>query len=320
MPEVDKIISTSKTGVSIVHIDLKDQISVLEPVWQDLRNKMDDVRPELPEGTVGPIVNDDYGLTAIATIALWSDGFSLAEMREVARDTRDDLYTLSGIKKVEIFGIQEERIFIEVENAKMAQLGINPITIVRTLQAQNIILPGGNFNVDGQNVTIEPSGNFNDVNAIQSVFVPVPGTDEVIPLRDLAKISRGYVDPAEKPVYFNGRPAVILSVSITEGVNSVEFGARLSRKIKEIEQSLPLGYVLEYATYQPTLVQRAVDGAVNNAVVHKHAERDYHGRNGHPLHFDVQQPHNDQPKQHCQRNERADYQAGSDSQEYHDDN
>ena len=135
---------------------------------------------------------------------------------------------------------------------------------IETLRAQNIILPGGEINADGQNVVIEPSGDFNAVEEIESVIVPIPGTQEVTPLRDLVTITRGYVDPPEAPVYFNGHPAIILSVSILDGVNSVAFGESLTRRMKEIEQTLPIGYVLEYATYQPDLVETAVNGAVNN--------------------------------------------------------
>lgn len=262
--EVDEITSDSKTGASIVHVILKDQVYDLEPVWQDLRNKMDDVVPDLPGGTVGPFVEDEYGLTAVATIALWADGFSLAEMRDVARDTRDRLYTLKGIRKVELYGIQEERIYLEFSNSKLSQYGLTPDVISRTLRERNIILPGGKIEVLGQEIIVEPSGNFNQVSEIESVMLPIPGTQEVTPLRDVVKVIRSYVDPPDRPVYFNGRPAIVLSISIMDGVNSVEFGERLNRRIAELEQGLPIGYRFEYATYQPDLVQIAVNGAVNN--------------------------------------------------------
>lgn len=264
--EVDYIKSDSKTGISILHVVVKDEITDLEPVWGDLRDKMDDVKSELPDGTIGPLVNDEFGLTSVATIALWSDGFSLSEMREVARSTRDRLYALDGIRKVELFGIQGERIFLELSNVKMAQFGVSPGVVISTLQAQNIILPGGEIDAEGQVVIVEPSGNFDDVAAIESVIISIPGTDRVTPLRDLMTVTRGYVDPPDRPVYFNGHQAIVLSISILEGVNSVGFGERLTRKIKEIEQTLPIGYVLQYATYQPDLVEKAVNGAVSNLV------------------------------------------------------
>lgn len=264
IPEVKEIKSDSKTGVSIVHVIGRDDVKDIESVWQDLRNKMDDIRPQLPSGTIGPFVNDEFGLTAIATIALWADGFSLAEMRDVARNTRDRLYALKGIEKVELFGIQEERIYLEVSNTKLAQLGISPLVIVSTLQRQNIILPGGKVVISGREIIVEPSGNFNDVAEIQSVILKIPGSDRVTPLRDIVKIKRGYVDPPEGPVYFNGRPAIVISVSVQDGTNAVEFGERLTNRVKQIEGSLPFGYFLEFATYQPELIEIAVEGAVNN--------------------------------------------------------
>ena len=185
-------------------------------------------------------------------------------MRQVARDTRDRLYELKGIQKVELFGIQDERVYLELSNSKLAMLGITPQVISRTLIEQNILLPGGKANVFGQEIIIEPSGNFNDVGEIESVMIPIPGTDKVTPLRDLVTIIRDYVDPPEQPVYFNGHPAIILSVSIMEGVNSVEFGKHLTHKIKTIEQTLPIGYKFEYATFQPDLVEIAVNGAITN--------------------------------------------------------
>ena len=262
--EVDEITSDSKTGVSIVHVVARDEIPDVDAVWQELRNKMDDVKSELPSGTVGPVVNDEFGLTAIATIALWADGFTLAEMWEVARDLRDRLYTVAGVRKIEIFGIQEERIYLELDNAQLAQLGMSPSVIVQTLIQQNIILPGGRINASQQEIIAEPSGNFDDVVQIEDLILPIPGTSRTISLKDIARITRENVDPPDKPVYFKKKQAIVLSVSILDGFNSVEFGDRLNRKIHEEESLLPFGYFLDYATFQPPLVEAAVGSAVTN--------------------------------------------------------
>lgn len=264
--EVDDIWSFSRAGTSVVHLDLDDWVQGedIALVWKDLRNRMDDIASELPAGTIGPFVNDEFGLTAVATIAIWSDGFSLEEMREVARDTRRKLDSLDGVQKIQTFGVQQERIFLEVSNAKLARLGIPPGVIIETLRSQNILLPGGVINADGQNIRVEPSGTFNSVDDIASVLIPLPDSNQTIPLKDVVTVTRDYVDPADRPVFFNGRPAIVLSVSILDGVNAVEFGQRLTRRIAEIEQTLPFGYFLEYATFQPDLVENAVNGAVSN--------------------------------------------------------
>ena len=264
--DVDYIESDSKRGMSFMHVIARDEVPELKTVWRDLRDKLNDVTPHLPTGTIGPFVDDEFGLTAVATVALWAEGFSLAEMRLVARDLRNELYSLKGIRRVELFGAQDQRVFLELSNATLAEFGISPSVVVDTLQQQNVILPGGLIDVRGQNIVVEPTGDFESIADIEDVIIPIPGTERVAPLRDLAKVSRGYVDPPNQPVYYNGRPAIVLSISVLEGegVNAVEFGERLTRKIRQIEQTLPVGYAFDYATYQPPLIQAAVSSAVTN--------------------------------------------------------
>lgn len=262
--EIDDIKSTSKTGSTKLNLEIRDDVKDLEPVFQDIRNKANDINSDLPEGTRGPTVNDEEGLTAVATIALWADGFSLAEMRDVARDTRDRLNTLTGIRKVQILGIQEERIYLETTPAKLSQLGVSPREVFGALAGQNIIEPGGNIIADGRKLQIEPSGNLESVDAIKSVVFRIPNTDRVMRLDEVVTVKRELVDPPELPSFFNNHPAIVLSISTVEGTNNVAFGERLTAMVNAIQQELPIGYVLDYATFQPQLIAEAVDGAVLN--------------------------------------------------------
>jgi multidrug efflux pump subunit AcrB len=264
MPEIDEITSDSKTGVTIVHATTRDEYNDLDEIWNRLRNKMDDLRPDLPEGTIGPFVNDEFGLVSIATVALWSDGFSMAEMRLVARDIRDRLYELDGIRKVELFGVQDEQVTLKFSNAKLSQFGVSPGEVIDTLVRQNIILPGGSVDADGLEVVLSPSGNFTSVEDIEETLISVPGANSMVRLSDLLSIERGYIDPPKTLAYYDGQPAIVISVSITPGVNSVEFGERLTSKVRELEGELPIGYVLDFATFQPDLVVAAVDGALSS--------------------------------------------------------
>ncbi|MFZ0134307.1 MAG: efflux RND transporter permease subunit, partial [Desulfobacterales bacterium] len=240
MGEVDKIKdSTSKVGECLIHVTIKDEVPTeqLPATWKLLRNRMDDVRSELPQGTVGPMVNDTFGDTSVATIALWSDGFSMAEMHETARQIRERLNLLTGIQKVDLTGVQDERIFLEVLNAKIAQLGIDIADIGKTLQAQNILLPGGRINVNDVEIIVETQGRFISIEEIGEVLIPISGTQATIPLRDIATIRKAYVEPIHNPAYYNGHQAIVLSVFILRGVDAVDFGERLKREIQEIEQS-----------------------------------------------------------------------------------
>ena len=269
MGEVDDIEnSTSKVGECLIHVTIKDEVPTenLPATWKLLRNKMHDVIPELPEGTIGPMVDDTFGDTAVATIALWSDGFSMAEMHEVARQAREHLNLMKGIQKVDLTGVQDERIYIEVSNAKITQLGIDPKDILSSLRAQNILLPAGKMSVNDVEIIIETLGRFESIEEIKEVLIPISGTRTTIPLRDFATIRKAYVEPIENPAYYNGHPAIVLSVFIIKGVDAVEFGERLKKKVKEIEQSYPWGYKLDFATYQPELIKKSVSSMVINVL------------------------------------------------------
>ncbi len=269
MGEIDKIKnSISKNGECSMHVTAKDQVPAeqLAATWKLLRNRMDDVKSELPEGTLGPFVNDTFGDTSVATIALWSDGFSMAEMHEIARQTRERLNLLKGIKKVDLTGVQDERIYLEMSSAKMAQLGINPNDIGKKLKAQNILLPGGRINVNDVEISLETQGQFKSLAEIEAVLIPIAGTQASIPLRDIATLRKAYVEPIHNPAYYNGHQAIVLSVYLLGGVDAVEFGARLQQEVYEIEQSLPWGYKLEFATYQPELIKKSINGMVLNVI------------------------------------------------------
>jgi multidrug efflux pump subunit AcrB len=264
LPEIDDIWSDSKHGVSIIHAETRDEYNDLDTIWQKVRNKMMDKKPELPEGTIGPFVNDEFGLTAVATIALWSEGFTMAEMRIVARDVRDRLYELPGTRKIELYGVHDEKVYLKFSTTKLAQFGIKGRQVIDTLVNQNVVLPGGTLDVAGLEVVVEPSGDFQSVEDIENVQITIPETQQTIRLKDIMTVERAYADPPRDLVYYNDKRAIVISVSITPGVNSVDFGHQLTRKLKVLESQLPIGYVLEYATFQPDLVEAAVNGGLSN--------------------------------------------------------
>ncbi len=262
--EIDKIKSTSKTGSVKISIEVDELINDLDPVWQDVRNKIDDLKPRLPQGVQGPTVNDQEGLTAIATIALWSDGFSMAEMQDVAEDTRDRIYMLDGVRQVQILGVQREQIYLEFDPIKLAGLGLSMEQVFGALSSQNIIEPGGEISASGRSVTLEPSGNFDSVEEIAATVFRVPDTNTVLRLDEIVNVKRGYIDPASYPAFFNDQPAIVISVSTIEGTNNIAFGGELTGLLDDWQQELPIGYVLDYATFQPDLIEDAVQSAVSN--------------------------------------------------------
>ncbi len=264
LPEIDDMWSDSKHGRVILHAETRDEVEDLDFVWQRVRNKMSDIKPQLPEGTIGPFVNDEFGLVSVADIALTSDGFSMAEMRIVARDLRDRLYELRGVRKIDLYGVHNEQIFLDFSTTRLAQFGITGEEVIDTLVRQNVVLPGGKFDAAQQDIIVEPTGTFRSIEDIEDVEITIPDTEQTIQLKDIVSVYRGYEDPPKDMVYFNGDRTIVISVSITPGVNAVDFGQRLIHKLDKLESRLPIGYVLDYATFQPDLVETAVAGGLSN--------------------------------------------------------
>lgn len=264
IPEIEEIKTTVTTGKVIIQPKVYDTYFALDPIWQDLRNKMKDAESDLPEGTQGPIVNDDFGRVAAATIAMTGDGYSMREMRDVALHLQDKISAMDSVSKVTILGVQSERIYMEINAARLAQYGVPFANLVQQLTAQNIVMPGGSINADGRVIAIEPSGNFQNLDEIRNIQVQVPDREQVVYLQDIADIRRDYVDPAQYAAYYNNKPTVILAVSMVPRYNIEDFGVEITAKVDELQDTLPLGLNLDYATYQPTLVTKSVNSAVSN--------------------------------------------------------
>ncbi|MGI9304559.1 MAG: efflux RND transporter permease subunit [Gammaproteobacteria bacterium] len=263
MPEIDEIKSISASGLSIVTPEVHPRYDDMDPIWADLRNKMDDLAPRLPEGTQGPTVNDDYGRVAVITLALTGADYTMAELDEVARDLRDNLAALPLVARVDLFGVQDERIWLEFDPDFMAQFNLTPTAIVGALQGQNVVLPGGTVNAAGQTVVIEPSGDFGSVDEIRNLAVEV-GEGEVVYLQDLATIRRDYVDPPNTPAFYNSQPAIVLGISMVPASNVVELGRQVTERLNMLRPQLPVGMQLDVAIFQPDLVQASVNNATNN--------------------------------------------------------
>jgi multidrug efflux pump subunit AcrB len=264
LAEVKDIRTLATEGSLIIYVDLKDEVGNVIATWQRLRDKMDDVKVELPEGTAGPFVNSDFGDVSIATIAITAEGFSYREMKDVAEDLRKKLYQLAGVAKVERLGTQDERVWLEIDMRKLAAVGVQLNALIKDLQAQNIILPSGNINADGTRVLLETSGDFPNVRAIETMLTRVGTTDSLVRLADLVTVRRGYVSPKVKPIYFNGRPAVVLSVVMRPDQDVTQLGERLRAAARSYEAGLPIGYAISFATYQAEQVRAAVASALSN--------------------------------------------------------
>jgi multidrug efflux pump subunit AcrB len=266
IPERDYIYSWSRNGVSDVRIVVRDEFEQadLDVIWQDVRNEVIDATPNLPDGVIGPFVNDDFGDVTVVSAALTGEGFSLAQLHAVAKRVKDQLYIVSGVKRVTLYGVQDETIWVEFSTARLAQLGFSISQITQTLIAENLVLPGGTIDTGQREIVVTPRGDFETLEDVKNVAIEVPDTGEVVYLRDLATVRRGYVDPPTAPFYFNGEQAVLIGVSMAEGQNVLDVGPRVVERLEAIERVIPIGFQLQVGNYQPTHVERAVSAVRSN--------------------------------------------------------
>jgi multidrug efflux pump subunit AcrB len=264
LADVKDIRTLVTEGSLIVYVDLKDEVGNVNATWQRLRDKMDDVKPDLPEGTLGPFVNSDFGDVAIATIAITGEGFTYREMKDVAESFRKKLYQLPGVAKIDLLGAQDERVWLEIDTGKLASVGVQLDALIKDLRAQNIILPSGSIDADGTRVLLETSGDFPNVRAIETMLTRVGTTDSLVRLADLVTVQRGYVTPKVKPIYFNGRPTVVLAIVMRPDQDVTQLGGRLRAAARSYEASLPIGYAIDFATYQAEQVRSSVNSALLN--------------------------------------------------------
>lgn len=264
LAEVKDIRTLASEGSLTIYVDLKDEIGNVNATWQRLRDKMADVKIELPDGVVGPFVNSDFGDVAIATIAITGEGFSQRELKDVADNFRKKLYQVTGISKVDLLGVQDERVWLELDTRKLAAVGVQVNALIKDLQGQNVVLPSGAINADGTRLLLETSGDFPSVRAIETMLTRVGTTDNLVRLADLVSVRRGYVSPKVKPIYFNGRPAVVLSVVMQSDQDVTQLGPRLRVAASGYERELPIGYAVDFATYQAEQVRASVNSALSN--------------------------------------------------------
>jgi len=264
IPELDFVKSESRTGVSIVLVNIKESYKEMRPIWDNLRRKVEGIAVDLPEGAVGPFINDEFGDVFGVVMTIRGEGFAYADLQKIADKVKDELLRIPDAAKVDILGEQEERVFVEYDNARLAELGISPYQLSQMLEARNIVISGGAFNLNNERIALEPSGNFESIKDIGKTVVSSPKTNKLIMLRDITKISRGYVDPASSLIHSSGTRALAVAVSMREGGNNIELGVQVTKAIKSFLQTYPHGVEFDLINFSPTEVDKKVTDFVSN--------------------------------------------------------
>ncbi len=264
MPELDYIVSNSKTGVSELIVEFKESYRNMRPIFDSLRRKIDSARGELPDGVIGPFVNDEFGDVFGTIVTITGEDFEYAELKQIADEVRDELLLATDVAKVEIYGAQDERIFVEYNNARLSEIGLSPEQLRNILAARNIVSPGGNIDTGDEILVLEPSGNFETIDDLRQTVINLPGSRDLLLLRDVAEIYRGYVDPPESKVRVSGVQGLALAISMREGGNILLLGEAVRAKIDELTAFYPIGIDFDYVQFQAADVQTLVDGLIGN--------------------------------------------------------
>ncbi|UCG12231.1 MAG: efflux RND transporter permease subunit, partial [Deltaproteobacteria bacterium] len=264
MPELDYVASQSKTGSSVIWVNIQERYSSMQPIWDKLRRKVDKAKGELPEGIIGPFVNDEFGDVFGVIVTITGDGFTYRELEDVADEVREELLLLPDVAKVEIYGAQEERIFVEYNNARLAELGFSPTQLQEFLASQNIIIPGGDVTTKYEKIVLEPSGNFQSVEEVGRAVINLPGRRNVLYLKDIVDISRGYIDPADTKMRYTSEPCLGLAISMREGGNIIELGQQVNGLLDVVRGFYPIGIEFDFVQFQPRAVERKVGEFVGN--------------------------------------------------------
>jgi multidrug efflux pump len=260
VPYADKIRSYSKPGESQIIFQIKDSSKAAEVpnVWYSVRKKIGDMRGTLPAGVQGPFFNDEFGDVYGVIYALESDGFSYAESKAFADDVRQQLLRVPDVAKVEIFGAQDEKLFIEISQKRLAQLGLDFNQVLAQLGQQNAVESAGAVQTPLDVVQVRVAGQFTAVEQLRAM--PVRGASgSQLQLGDIAEIKRGYVDPPGIKVHHQGKEVIALGVSMAKGGDIIALGKSLKALSTNISKTLPAGMTLVQIQDQPTAVSSSVN-------------------------------------------------------------
>lgn len=257
-PYVNTIRSFSKPGETTILIELRESTPPKETTaaWYQVRKKIGDITATLPQGVIGPFFNDEFGDTYGSIFALSGDGFTYGEMRDYADFVRQQLLRVPLVAKVEQFGVQNEKVYIEFSSKKFAQLGVPFEQIVNQIATQNAVEASGVLVTPTDNLSVRVTGALGTLDQIEALQLRAGGT--TFRLGDFATVKRGYQDPPADKMRFNGKEVIGLGVSMEKGGNIITMGKGLADTVARIRAQLPVGIELERVADQPQAVKESV--------------------------------------------------------------
>ncbi|AXM13042.1 AcrB/AcrD/AcrF family protein [Xanthomonas oryzae pv. oryzae] len=257
---IKRIVTTVRPGSAIVQLTAYDDVQDLPALWQRVRAKAAEAGAQLPAGTLGPFVDDDFGRVSVASIAVTAPGFSMSEMRGPLRRMREQLYGVPGVEQLKVFGLQDERVYVSFDRARLLASGLTPSSVMAQLRAQNVVGSGGQVAVSGLALTVATSGEIRTPEQLRGVLLSVPGASvggsREVTLGELAQVQVMPADPPQSAAVYQGQPAVVVSVSMQPGSNIADVGKALRAKLDDTARQLPVGFTQHVVSFQADVVER----------------------------------------------------------------
>jgi multidrug efflux pump subunit AcrB len=266
LPYFEKVQTYSKPGFTALQVTFRDYTPPKDVpyLFYLLRKKLVDVQPQLPEGLLGPVVNDEFSDVDSILYMMTGDGADYAQLKKAAEGLRQRLLKVPGVTKVDLYGIQDERIFVEFSHAKLATLGITPQALFDSLAKQNNVVPAGTVETSSQRVPLRVTGALDGAKAVAET--PVESNGRVFRLGDIATVTHGFVDPPSFVVRQQGKPALGIGVVTAKGANILELGKDVSAATAEFMKAVPQGINVDLIADQPKVVEHAVGEFVHSFI------------------------------------------------------
>lgn len=255
---LDYIKSFTHDGKTVIYVNLKDSVpkEEMQTRWHEIRNLVNDEWSSLPSGVMGPYINDRFDDVYGSIYAVTGDGFSYEEKRKYAENIRRRLTGVEDVQKVELLGVQKQEIYVEMDQNKLASFGMRPSDVFAMLQQQGAMMPAGMIHTDSRNVAVRVEGLLDTVESLKEL--PIHVGERSFHLGDVASVTQMYADPETSLMYFNGKPAVGIAVSMAPGGNNLVLGKNLEREIEKEKAELPAGLDIEQVADQPSVVNDSI--------------------------------------------------------------
>lgn len=255
---LDYIKSFTHDGKTVIYVNLKDSVpkEEIQTRWHEIRNLVNDEWGSLPSGVMGPYINDRFDDVYGSIYAVTGDGFSYEEKRKYAENIRRRLTGVEDVQKVELLGVQKQEIYVEMDQNKLASFGMRPSDVFAMLQQQGAMMPAGMIHTDSRNVAVRVEGLLDTVESLKEL--PIHVGERSFHLGDVASVTQMYADPETSLMYFNGKPAVGIAVSMAPGGNNLVLGKNLEKEIEKEKSELPVGLDIEQVADQPSVVNDSI--------------------------------------------------------------